>query len=276
MPNWLITGCSSGLGRQLALASLHRGHNVVVTARDSARVQEIVAVAPNRALAVSLDVSNKAQVRDAVRQAEARFGPLDVLINNAGHGYRAAVEEAASDDVDELFNANFFGPVDLIRAVLPSMRAARAGTIVNVTSIAARRGSAGTAHYAAAKAALNLLSDGLRKEVAPLGIKVMIVEPGAFRTDFAGRSLLQSELSLPDYAATVGVRRKENDKTHGTQPGDPARAAKAIIDVIERPDAPFRLSMGSDAVAVIRTELQQQLDELDAWESVSTSSDFPD
>src|SRR5271166_802686 len=238
MPTWLITGCSSGLGRHLAEAVLAQGWNTVVTARDPARVADLVAAHPYTALAAGLDVGDGEQVKAAVGQAEARFGAIDVLVNNAGHGYRAAVEEGDEAEVDELFASNFFGAVAMIKAVLPGMRKRRLGAIVNVSSIAARRTSPGSGYYAATKCALEGLSDGLRKEVAPLGIKVIVVEPGAFRTDFSGRSLVQSHAAIGDYAGTAGRRRKENDETDGQQRGDPARGAEVIIGAVETTDPP--------------------------------------
>jgi NAD(P)-dependent dehydrogenase (short-subunit alcohol dehydrogenase family) len=274
MTNWFITGCSSGLGRALAEAVLERGWNAVITARDPARLGDIAARYPDTALAVGLNVADAPQVRDTVRRAEDRFGSIDVLVNNAGHGYRAAVEEAEEADVDELFATNFFGPVRLIKAVLPGMRAKRQGVVVNVSSIAARLTAPGSGYYSATKCALEGMSDGLRKEVSPLGIRVIVVEPGAFRTDFSGRSLLQSRIAIPDYAETAGLRRKENDHTHGRQPGDPVRAARVMIDTALSPEPPFRLLLGSDAVQIVGAELDAQRAELDAWKAVSTTTDF--
>jgi len=275
MTTWLITGCSSGLGRHLARAVLERGGNVVVTARNAASVQDIVDPYPDTATACALDVRDDAQVATAVRHAETRFGGVDVLVNNAGHGYRAAVEEGEEQEVAELFATNFHGPVALTKAVLPGMRARRSGAVVNVSSIAGRFAAPGSGYYAATKFALEGMSDALRQEVGPLGIKVIVAEPGAFRTDFAGRSLRQAHSAIADYSGTAGTRRKENDRTHGTQPGDPARGAHVLIDVVESPDPPFRLILGSDGVEGVRTELTAQLGELDTWAKMSVRSDFP-
>ena len=275
MPTWLITGCSSGLGRHLAEAVLKRGWDAVVTARNPAKVQDIVARYPDTALALALDVTDRTQVAEAVRQAEAKFGAVDVLVNNAGHGYRAAVEEADEAEVDQLFAANFFGPVALIKAVLPGMRARRHGTIVNLSSIAARNPGPGSGYYAATKCALEGLSGGLRKEVEPLGIKVIVVEPGEFRTDFSGRSLLQSRAAIADYAETSGRRRIENDTTLGHQRGDPARAAQVIIKAVEASDAPHLLLLGSDAIQVVGAALDADRATLKAWEATSLTTDFP-
>ena len=238
MTTWLITGCSTGLGRHLAVAVLERGHNAVVTARDAATVQDLVDAHPDTALGLALDVTDQTQVGAAVQQAEERFGSVDVLVNNAGYGYRAAVEEGEDDEVAKLFATNFFGPVAMIKAVLPGMRGRRDGAIVNISSIGARISPPGSGYYSAAKSALEAMSASLRKEVEPLGITVTVVEPGGFRTDFAGRSLHQSSDAIADYADTAGRRRKEHDTAHGTQPGDPARAAEAIITAVEAADRP--------------------------------------
>lgn len=275
MTTWLITGCSSGLGRNLAHAVLEAGFNAVVTARNPASVQDIVAAHPKSALAAALDVTDKHAVERVVRLAEERFGGIDVLINNAGHGYRAAVEEGEDSQVAELFATNFFGAVSMIKAVLPGMRARRSGVIVNISSIAARLAMPGSAYYSATKFALEGLSDALSREVEPLGIKVLIVEPGAFRTDFAGRSLQGAATAIADYDESVGPRRKENDKTDGTQPGDPARAAHVLIEVIGGKRLPVRLLLGRDAVQIVGAEITSQLREIEEWTSVSVRTDFP-
>ncbi|MEK1887013.1 MAG: oxidoreductase [Phyllobacterium sp.] len=275
MTTWLITGCSTGLGKSLAQAVLDAGYNAVVTARDVGMVQELLSKHPGTALAVALDVTNKGEVENAVALAEERFGSVDVLVNNAGYGYRAAVEEGDEKEVSDLFATNFFGTVSMIKAVLPGMRARRSGTILNVSSIAGRLAAPGSGYYSASKFAIEGMSDALRKEVGPLGIRVMIVEPGAFRTDFAGRSLHQTKAAIADYAGTAGPRRKENDRTHGTQPGDPARAALALIRVVEGATLPARLLLGSDAVRIVGGELNSQRQEIEGWKEISISTDFP-
>jgi NAD(P)-dependent dehydrogenase (short-subunit alcohol dehydrogenase family) len=274
MSTWLITGCSTGLGRSLAEAVLDRGDNVVVTARDAATVQDIADANPDRALAIALDVTDRAAVSHAVQGGEQRFGAIDVLVNNAGYGYRAAVEEADEADVEVLFATNVFGPVAMIKAVLPGMRARRSGAIVNISSISARITPPGSGYYSASKAALEGLTAALRKEVAPLGITAMSVEPGAFRTDFAGRSLQQSVTAIADYADTAGRRRKEHDTVHGTQPGDPAKAAQAIISVLGSEDPPLLLVLGEDAFHGFRGVMDEERAELEAWESTSLSTGF--
>lgn len=275
MTTWLITGCSTGLGKSLAHAVLKAGFNAVVTARNVHTVQDLVSAYPNTALAVTLDVTDPAQVESAVKLAEGRFGSVEVLVNNAGYGYRGAVEEGDAKEVAALFATNFFGTVSMIKAVLPGMRARHSGTILNISSIAGRLAAPGSGYYSATKFAIEGMSDALRKEVAPLGIRVTIVEPGAFRTDFAGRSLHQAKADIADYASTAGPRRKENDKTGGTQPGDPERAAKAIIKVVAGSTLPARLLLGSDAVKIVADELDTQRREVDAWKDVSISTDFP-
>jgi NAD(P)-dependent dehydrogenase (short-subunit alcohol dehydrogenase family) len=274
MPTWLITGCSTGLGRHLAQEVLARGYNAIVTARDSVKVKDLVDEYPDTALALALDVTDDAQVTNAVQQAEERFGRVDVLVNNAGYGYRAAVEEGEEPEVAKLFATNFFGPVAMIKAVLPGMRARRDGAIVNISSIGARISPPGSGYYSASKSALEAMSASLRKELEPLGITVTVVEPGGFRTDFAGRSLQQSRDAIADYADTAGRRRKEHDTAHGTQPGDPARAAQAIITAVEAPDSPFLLLLGKDALAGFRAVIDAQDKELEAWQELSLSTGF--
>ncbi|HEY9416504.1 MAG TPA: oxidoreductase [Pseudonocardia sp.] len=274
MTTWLITGCSTGLGRAFASAVLERGHNVVVTARDAAAVADLADSHPDSALALALDVTDDRQVSAAVAAAEQRFGGIDVLVNNAGYGYRAAVEEGEDDAVGRLFETHVFGTVRTIKAVLPGMRARRSGTIVNISSIGARISPAGSGYYAAVKAAVEALTLSLRKEVAPLGITAVVVEPGGFRTDFAGRSLTQAAVPIADYADTAGRRRKEHDTVHGNQAGDPAKAATALIDAVESGKAPFMLLLGNDASDAFRASLARLRDDVDTWEHVSRGTDF--
>ena len=196
MTTWFITGCSTGLGRSLAKAVLERGWNAVVTARDQATVEDIVVAYPDTALALPLDVRNRAQIDEAVHRCRGRFGSIDVLVNNAGYGYRAAVEEADESEVADLFATNFFGLAAVTKSVLPGMRERRQGSIVNISSVAGRMSQPGSGYYSATKFAVAGLSDALRKEVGPLGIKVVVVKPGGFRTDFAGRSLQQARLAI--------------------------------------------------------------------------------
>jgi NAD(P)-dependent dehydrogenase (short-subunit alcohol dehydrogenase family) len=274
MATWFITGCSTGLGRAFAEAALTRGHNVVVTARDVAKVQDIADANPGTALALPLDVTSDAQVTAAVSAATERFGGVDVLVNNAGYGYRAAVEEGEDDAVRLLFETHVFGTVRTVKAVLPGMRARRSGTIVNLSSIGARICPEGSGYYAAVKAAIEALTLSLRKEAAPLGITATVVEPGGFRTDFAGRSLTQAAEPIAAYADTAGRRRKEHDTAHGKQPGDPAKAAAALIQAVESGQPPYMLLLGNDASDAFRTALGALGTEIDTWEALSRSTDF--
>ena len=276
MATWLITGCSTGLGRALAEAVLASGHNAVVTARNVDAVQDITAGFPDTALPLALDVTDKAQIAAAVKQAEEKFGSIDVLVNNAGYGYRAAVEEADDGDIRRLFDTNFFGAVDMVKAVLPGMRTNKAGSILNISSIGARITPPGSGYYAATKAALEGMSGSLRNELKPLGINVTAIEPGGFRTDFAGRSLTQSATAIGDYADTAGKRRKEHDTAHGTQPGDPDKAARAIIAVVESPNPPGLLVLGTDAFGAFGKVAEAQRAELDQWQELSTGTDITD
>jgi NAD(P)-dependent dehydrogenase (short-subunit alcohol dehydrogenase family) len=275
MATWLITGTSSGLGRALANAVLDAGHNAVVTARDAGRVQDIVDAHRDAALALALDVTRPEQVTAAVEEAVARFGQVDVLVNNAGYGFRGAIEEADPDEVERLFATNFFGAVAMIKAVLPGMRERRSGAIVNVSSIGARIAFAGSGYYAASKAALEAVSSALAKEVGPLGISVTAVEPGAFRTDFSGRSLVESATMIDDYAPTAGLRRKGRHTTADTEMGDPARAAEVILAAVEAEQPPSFLLLGPDAVIGYEYVAAAERAEIDAWHDRIVSTSFP-
>jgi NAD(P)-dependent dehydrogenase (short-subunit alcohol dehydrogenase family) len=274
MSTWLITGCSSGLGHALAEAVIGTGHNAVVTARNVTSVADLSDASPERVLAVALDVTKPEQVASAVQQAQQRFGGVDVLVNNAGYGYRSAVEEGDDADIRTLFETHFFGTVAMIKAVLPGMRGRRSGAIVNISSIGAQLTPVGSGYYSAAKAAIEGLSGALRGELAPLGISVTVVEPGAFRTDFAGRSLAQSATVIDDYAATAGQRRKEHDTMHGNQPGDPTKAGAAIITAVESAEPPAFLLLGTDALALYRYVADGRTTEIANWERLTTSTDF--
>lgn len=275
MKTWLITGCSSGIGAGIAKAVLKSGDRAVVTARNKDKVKGIVEKYPETALAVSLDVTDNESIRNAVKEAEARFGGIDVLVNNAGYGYRSAVEEGEIEAVNTLFQTNLFGPVELIKAVLPGMRARKSGAVLNVTSIAAARSAVGSAYYASSKAALELLTDGLRKELAPLGIKVMVVQPGAFRTRFYdGESLQGTKSAIGDYEATVGKSRPGNFQNTHQQAGDPDKAGEVIVNVVNGDEYPEILTLGKAAVAAVKSTLEAKIAELDKWAEVSAQSDY--
>ena len=246
-PVWFITGCSTGFGRELSVILLKRGYRVVVTARDKTKVHDIVAGHDKNGLALALDVDKQNEIDAAVKTAQARFGRIDVLVNNAGYGYLAAVEEGDDSDVRAMFDTNFFGLAAMTRAVLPIMRAQKSGAIVNISSIGGFVGNPGSAYYAATKFAVEGLSEALSKEVGPLGIKVLIVEPGPFRTDWGGRSLKTPRKSIDAYAQTAIARRRQIQSFSGNQPGDPVRASEAIITAVEQAHPPLRLPLGAFA-----------------------------
>lgn len=271
---WLITGCSSGIGRELALAALAKGERVAVTARDVTKVHDIVASAPGRALALALDVTNPEQVGSAVGEAERMLGCIDVLVNNAGYGYLAAIEEGDEADVRALFETNYFGMVAMIRAVLPGMRARGRGHIINVSSMTGLVGNPGVGYYASTKWAMEGFSEALRKELAPLGIRVSLVEPGAIRTEWAGGSLKQPPASLAAYALTVGARRTMIRGAHGTQAGDPRRVAEAIVMLSALEDPPMRLLLGRDVFEMFSAKLDEMKASLEQWRAVSLDVDY--
>jgi NAD(P)-dependent dehydrogenase (short-subunit alcohol dehydrogenase family) len=275
-PVWLITGCSTGFGRELAKLVLARGWRVVVTARKPDQVEDLVQGHEENALALGLDVADKAQIIDAVKRAEERFGRVDVLVNYAGYGYLAAIEEGEDEAVRAMFETNFFGLVELTKAVLPGMRKRRSGTIVNITSIGGLVSFGATGYYHATKYAVEGLSETLALEVKPLGIKVLIVEPGPFRTDWAGRSLLESKTVIEDYDSTAGLRRRQSKANSGKQVGDPGRGAEAIIKAVEAADAPLRLVLGKPGLDLVRKKLEAVGKDLDAWEETTVGADYPE
>ena len=271
---WLVTGCSKGLGRAIAEQALGAGYRVVATARRAAAVADLCEMHPDRALALPLDVTDAAAVAAAVRGAEERFGAVDVLVNNAGYGYLAAIEEGEDADVRALFETDVFGPVAMIKAVLPGMRARRRGHIVNISSIGGLVTYPGVGYYHMAKFAIEGLSDVLAKEVGPLGINVTVVAPGAFRTDFRGGSIKQSATLIEDYADTAGKGRAGTQAGHGKQQGDPTRGARAIIAAVQAERPPVHLLIGSDALDQYRARLAVAAREADAWEQVTRGTDF--
>ncbi len=274
-PVWFITGCSSGFGRELSLILLKRGYRVVATARDKAKVEDIVAGNPKNGLALALDVDKQGQIDAAVKAAEARFGRIDVLVNNAGYGYLAAVEEGDDADIRAMFETNFFGLAAMTRAVLPIMRAQKSGAIVNISSVGGFIGFPGSGYYAATKFAVEGLSESLSKEVGPLGIKVIIVEPGPFRTDWAGRSLKTPRKPVDAYADTAIARRRQIQGISGSQAGDPVRASEAIIATAEKKDAPLRLPLGGVAYDALAAEIAALRKEHDSIEAVARGADYP-
>ncbi len=274
-PVWFITGCSTGFGRELARLVLDRGWRAVVTARDRARVADLVEGAGDRALALSLDVADARQIVDGVAAATQRFGGIDVLVNNAGYGYQSTIEEGVEDEIRAQFDANVFGLFALTRAVLPVMRANKHGHIINITSVAGFAGFPGSGYYAATKHAVEGWSDSLAMEVGPLGIAVTCVAPGAFRTDWAGRSLKQTPNRIADYADTAGARLKATAEASGKQAGDPVRAAEAIIRLTETANPPRHLVLGAQGLDAVTKRLRQSLDEIEAWREVGAATDYP-
>ena len=271
---WLITGCSKGIGRALAQQALQSGYRVVVTARDTATLADVVKEHPEAVAAVELDVTKPDQVKAAIRAAEDRFGGVDVLVNNAGYGYLAAIEEGDDTDVRALFEANIFGTWNMIKAVLPGMRARGRGHIVNISSVGGLTTFPGVGFYHMAKFAVEGLSETLAKEVIPLGLGVTVVEPGAFRTEFRGSSMKQSRVRLPAYAGTAGKSRDGVLAGHGKQQGDPVLGAKAIISALEGERPPLHLVLGADALDLIRQKITDLQRDLDTWETLTRSTRF--
>lgn len=274
MKTWFITGASRGFGLRIAKLALERGDNVVATARSASAVTEALGEHPHL-LAVPLDVTNERQAQEAVASAIAKFGSIDVLLNNAGFGLLGAVEEATAEDVERLYRTNVFGLLSVTRAVLPHMRARRSGRILNISSIGGYRSGAGFGVYCSTKFAVEGLSEALYHELEPLGIKVTVVEPGYFRTDFLdSRSLSVSHNGIADYNDTAGrVRQVASDLNHG-QPGDPDKLAKVLVDFADAPNPPMRLPLGSDTVAAIEAKHAADAAILAEWRGVSLSTDF--
>lgn len=273
-PVWFITGCSTGFGRELAKLTIARGWPTVVTARDKSRVADLAEGSGN-ALALDLDVTNAGEIAAAVKAAEEKFGRIDVLVNNAGYGYQAALEEGEEDEIRAQFDANVFGLFAMTRAVLPGMRARRRGHVINITSQAGFIGFAGSGYYAASKHAVEGFSDALAAEGAPIGIKVTCVEPGPFRTDWAGRSLRQTPSRIAEYAETAGARLKSTAEISGRQAGDPVRAGEAIIAAAEAENPPRHLVLGAIAYNGVTQKLKERLAQIEAWKETSISADFP-
>ena len=269
----LITGASAGFGRAFALEALRLRHNVVATARAIERVADIAALAPGRVLPLALDVDRPETLGAAVDAVLDRFGRIDTLINNAGYGLVGALEETSAAEWQALFRTNLFGAVEMTRAVLPVMRAQGQGAIVNISSMGGQMSWAGFSTYSAAKFALEGLSEALADEVKAFGIQVMIVEPGAFRTDFAGGALRHMPIN-PAYDATVGETRKFAHGMDKTQPGDPRKAAKAVFEALATGNPPIRLALGNDAVDGIRAHAEGVLKTLAEWEGVSRGAVF--
>ncbi|MGY2378123.1 oxidoreductase [Pseudomonas sp. SDO524_S393] len=275
-PVWFITGCSTGFGRQLASYTLSLGYPTVVTARNPQQVQDIVAGFEDIALVQALDVTDPAQIEAAIAAAQARFGQIDVLVNNAGVGYFGAFEESQLDEVRRMFEINVWGLSAMTRGVLPGMRARRSGTVVNISSVGGIAAFPALSFYNASKFAVEALSEALSQEVAPLGIKVLLVEPGPFRTDWAGRSANEAAHAIDDYRETVVARASAVRSYSGKQPGDPVRAAIAIVKAVEAEQPPLRLLLGKAALGFARTKVKALNADFEAWAEVTEGADFPE
>jgi len=274
-PVWMISGCSTGLGRELGRELLERGFRVVLTARDPNTLRELATAHPNTALPLRLDVTKRSDIEQAVLASQRTFGSVDVLVNNAGYGYYAPVEEGDEAAIRTMFETNFFGLVALTQSLLPSMRARKSGFVVNISSVGGFVAHPGSGYYAASKFAVEAVSEALSKEVAPLGIRVLLVEPGPFRTRFVENSWGSPTVRIRDYAETVGARRATVQASRGKQPGDPARAAAAIIAAVQSPSPPLRLVLGAQALTHIRAKLTTFAREIDAWEATTVACDYP-
>jgi NAD(P)-dependent dehydrogenase (short-subunit alcohol dehydrogenase family) len=274
---WFITGCSSGFGRALAETVLERGETVVLTARNPQQVEDLVASFPVRTLAVQLDVTKSEQVREAVKQAIANFGRIDVLVNNAGCEVAGVIEEIPDEEVRREFETNFFGVLEVLRTVLPHMRQQRSGHILNFSSIACFSAGAGGGIYSSSKFAIEGLSGSLASEVAPFGIKVTIVEPGWFHTDFFRRSYVLTDTQIEDYKPLINEIRQQvlpMQEMKVKAPGDPRKAALAMIKVVDSDNPPIRLALGADTVETVDAALQFIKGELDTWREVSVNTAF--
>ena len=270
---WFITGASSGFGQAIAAAALDRGDRVVATARRTDALEQLDG---ERVLPVALDVTRTEEREAAVRQAVERFGRIDVLVNNAGRTQVGAVEETTDDELRALFDLHFFGPAALTRLVLPLMRRQGGGAIVQMSSVGGQVTAPGFGAYCATKFALEGLTETLRDEVEGFGIRTLIVEPGAFRTGLFRPGAACESAAMPEYAPTVGPTRDYVRGNHGAQPGDPAKAASAILAALDAPEPPLRLVLGADAVANVRNRLGRLAAELDAWEQAGRDTAIDD
>lgn len=272
---WLVSGCSTGIGREIALAALRAGHKVVVTARNEKALDDIVASYPGTALALKLDVTRQEDVDTVVKETIAHWGAIEVLVNNAGYGYLAAIEEGEDEQVRAMFETNFFGALAMIKAVLPGMRQRRSGNIINISSQAGLMSNPGTGYYSATKYAMEAMSEALGKELAPFNIKVSAVQPGPFRTDWSGRSMQQTKNDIADYYEHVGSRRQMITGMDGKQPGDPRKVGEAVLQLVASDNPPTQLLLGNIVLDAYREKLEGVLSSLDEWEAVTRDADFP-
>jgi NAD(P)-dependent dehydrogenase (short-subunit alcohol dehydrogenase family) len=274
MKTWLITGVSSGMGRAYAQAALAAGHTVIGTVRNEGDRLDFEQIAPGRAHAVVLDVSDFAAIAPAVARLQQTVGPIDVLVNNAGYGHEGTLEESPLDDLLRQFDVNVFGAVAMIKAVLPQMRERRAGHIINITSMAGLAALPGIAYYCGSKYALEGISESLAQEVAPFGVQVTALAPGSFRTEWAGRSMVRANRQIADYDAVFDPIREARKAKSGHQAGDPVKAAQVLLDLVDAEKAPLHLVLGSDALRLVRKRNDAFRAELDRWEPVSQTTDY--
>ncbi|WP_341364156.1 oxidoreductase [Thalassospira sp. SN3W] len=272
--NILITGVSSGFGRAFATAAIAEGHHVIGTVRKQGDLAAFTALSPAQTTGIILDVTDFDAIPGAVEKIETDIGPIDVLINNAGYGHEGLLEESPLAELEAQFRVNVFGAVAMIKAVLPHMRQRRRGHILNVTSMGGFITMPGISYYCGSKFALEGISETLASEVVGLGIHVTAIEPGSFRTDWAGRSMVRSDRSISDYDALFDPIRKAREAKSGNQAGDPAKAAKAVMDILNAPNPPVHLLLGRDALSLVRTKLDDLQAEFTQWEHITTSTDF--
>lgn len=272
---WFITGCSSGFGRNIALEVLKKGNKVAVTSRNTDDVKDIIAQYPDTSVALKLDVTKNDQVKAAVDEATKKFGSIDVLVNNAGIGYFGAIEESEEEEVRRMFEINFFGLTQVTNAVLPVMRSQRSGHIINISSVGGMMALPGIGFYNATKFAVTGYSEALAKEVAAMGIKVTIIAPSGFRTDWAGRSANNTKIVIEDYKSTAHSTQEMIRKNSGVQPGDPVRAAIAIMKVVAAENPPVRLLLGVGALKGARAKITELQNDIDSWEETTVWADNP-
>lgn len=272
-PVWLITGCSTGFGRHLARLVLAGGDRAIVTARRKDQIEDIVAGFPETGLALELDVTDPATILSAVKEGEKRFGRIDILVNNAGYGYQSSAEEGDEAEIRAMFDANVFGLFAVTRAVLPGMRARRSGHVINITSVAGISGFAGSSYYAASKHAVEGWADSLAAEVGPLGIHVTCVEPGPFRTDWAGRSLRQTPSRIADYDSTAAGRMQATMEHSGKQAGNPEKAAAMIVEIAGCETPPRNIALGARAITLGTRRLRDKIADIETWSEKGLATD---
>ena len=272
---WFITGCSTGFGRELAKLVLASGYKAAVTSRNPNDVRDIVTQYPDTSIAIQLDVTKPVEIKNAVKQAREKFGHIDVLVNNAGIGYFGAIEESEDEEVRRMFEINFWGLANVTKEVLPIMRKQRNGHIINISSIGGLAAFPGVGFYNATKFAVTGYSEALAKETAHLGIKVTVIAPSGFRTDWAGRSANDSKIVIDDYASSAHANQDTIRGYSGNQPGDPVRAVEAIVKVVEATEPPIRLLLGVGALRGAHNKIKEMQKDFDTWEEITVGADQP-